>query len=308
MAAAYAIDPRKDQSSASFFVRLALGYVIFVGALGRPMLLPFAGALALSHVANQGSHPHTRDSVGLAFLPFAYAIVECVAAQGVLASLHPLLPVAGASASVFLLFLLGSPFELAFRRQASDRRQRMTIARATALAAIGISIGALAHTPLLLAGARMSPRLAGVSGAEPLTARILLVWGGAAVLGLGLAILLLRATRARWRTFEREGSWRAGYSDGAGAVTFDDGTRVHGVPEGAASWTGPVVVVPLGVVKADTPYRAAERASNLIVPGTVEDFQVAVWDTRAGRYALAAATIAITSAPLLGASIAYWRG
>lgn len=145
MATAYALDARKDNNPARLAARLLAGYFVFLGALlAHPILLPFAAVVALVSVARQGPHPHNRDSVGFAFLPFAYASVEVVAALGAPASVsHAVWLVAVLHMTVFAFvagFFIGQRIELTHRSQPTDRRDRLAIARTLARIAITLSL------------------------------------------------------------------------------------------------------------------------------------------------------------------------
>jgi hypothetical protein len=129
-------------------------------------------------------------------------------------------------------------------------------------------------------------------------------WPWVLVNGLGLAIALV-ALLGRPRSMAvlaHASAWRLATCDGAGLVTFADGTTAA-VPSGEPIAAGPAIAV---VESEGGPgnYRGSAPAA-LVVPGTAAQLRCAIDQAFSIRAAYAISAIAITSAPL---AVAAWRG
>ena len=116
MATAYALDSRKHTALLSFWTLIAIAIVAAVLALRVAVLIPFAGVVSLVLVTHQGSHPHTRDSLGALFFP-----VVCAAAEGIAATVSRLEWVGVLVLALAPTLLLFTLIEKSFRTAPIDR-------------------------------------------------------------------------------------------------------------------------------------------------------------------------------------------
>jgi hypothetical protein len=128
-------------------------------------------------------------------------------------------------------------------------------------------------------------------------------WILAAAAGLVGALAFLLRGRLLLRVLARVELHRAGQADGAGRIVLDDGAVCAPEPTGDPVPVGPVVVIPIGALRAPT-YRTAPTLGRVIVvPGTLADVAASLHAAEANRCLGALAVLSLTASPLVAAAL-----